>query len=436
MTVDELKALTADKHFDCIITDHNDQVLFAVPVPGHPELEYIKLDNGGVRLITDTGDEDDFTVWERAWDEYIRDLIEKTDTKPAGKIPRRSRKQAEAAGAIVKMPKKLALPTLVPYQNAISTVENPAAYLQPITKELVDRLRFENGRLFFEGMDAGAIDLIQYYDKTPQAVSNLDLPTLRALYSIILQDLTDMLKDVETIAAKSRDPQYLGHSVKIYLADFLRMLGYKSNTSKAATNYAVAKIMSFNSVLGLMEENIRGRTYHSKYPVMVFMGYDDTNGTLSFASPYINKIIMDIAQARINKDKNRKHKLHHGVEQDTLPAHSFLVDTDLVKEKNRRAVEIVCVVTTLLEQCGNNLPHIRASTIVDRVPDLKFAVENATTSSNKNLILKRAFSKAWDLLREYPFLQEKYKNIKLPTAIPTAASLDMVFEFPHDGKND
>ena len=116
-----------------------------------------------------------------------------------------------------------------------------------------------------------------------------------------------------------------------------------------------------------------------------------------------------------------------------LPSHSYLVKTSIAKERNRRAAEIVCVVVTLIEQAGNNVPHIKAQTIVDRCPDLKNAL-NAADSSNKSHVLRRAFAGAWKMLPKQTRLAEVYKNIQFPSAIPTASTLDMVFEFPHDGK--
>ena len=149
--------------------------------------------------------EDDIGAWEDAFSAYITDLKKKAS---ASRPPRnRTRKQAEKTGAITNMPEVIALPTLKPYQNAISTVEDPAAHLQPVTQALADNLRFDNGTLYFQGMDASRVDLVQYYDKTPKAVSDLDLPTLRALYSVILQDVQDTAKDPDRIIAQVNDSQ-------------------------------------------------------------------------------------------------------------------------------------------------------------------------------------------------------------------------------------
>lgn len=427
MTPEELGQLT-DFSFERIVLCTNDSILFGIPIPSPfgDGLHWKKTENGGITII------EDVETWEDAWEAYITDLKKKASTDAPRR--KRTRKQAQKMGALIVMPDDIALPTLKPYQNAISTVNDPAAHLQPVTQDLANNLRFDNGTLYFQGIEASRVDLVQYYDKTQKTVSELDLPTLRALYSVILQDVQDTAKDPEKIISQVNDPQYLGHSVKIYLPDFLQMLGYKPNGSKDGVALAVAKIMSYNRILGVLREYYGGREYNSHYPVMIFMGHNEKDNTLHFASPYINKLIMTILQASIQTDKKGNPKLKNNGEPFMLPSHSYLVKSSIAKERNKRAAEIVCIVVTLIEQAGDTgTPHIKAQTIVDRCPDLKNALD-AATSRNKSLILKRAFSKAWEILPTQTRLTEVYKNIKFPSAIPTASTLDMVFEFHHDGK--
>ena len=431
LSLEDLQALT-HQQFEFAAYYEDGSIMFAGPLPDEysASLHYERTATGGVTM-----GENDIGEWEDAWTAYITDLADTiADAPKPPKKRNRTRKQAEKTGAITTMPEVIALPTLKPYQNAISTVQDPAAHLQPVTQALADNLRFDNGTLYFQGMDASRVDLVQYYDKRHQAVSDLDLPTLRALYSVILQDVQDAAKDPEKIISQVNDPQYLSHSVKIYLPDFLKMLGYKPNSSKDGISYAIAKVMSYSRILGVMEEYQGGRPRTTHYTVMQLVGHDDTENTISFSSPYINKLIMTILQASLQTDRKGNVKLKTSGEPFLLPSHSYLVKTSIAKERNKRAAEIVCVVVTLIEQAGDvGTPHIKAQTIVDRCPDLKNALD-AADSSNKSHVLRRAFSKAWAILPKQTRLAEVYKNIKFPSAIPTASTLDMVFEFPHDGK--
>lgn len=133
------------------------------------------------------------------------------------------------------MPNFIAIPTLKEFQFAISTVEDPNAHLQPIITDL--NPRFDNGTLCLAGVKASFDELVKHYDKKPETLANLDLPRLRALYSIILLDAESVARDPERIAALINDPQYLTHSVKIYLPDFLRMMNYTPiSTRKVLTS--------------------------------------------------------------------------------------------------------------------------------------------------------------------------------------------------------
>jgi len=417
MTIEELQAAT-DQEFKFIALDKDDNIKFAVPIPGEKAWQFDSEQEAESFLW----DSEEIEACEEAWEKYIKTLTGKKN---------RTRKQAERAGAITTMPEFIALPTIRKYQYAISTVNDPVAHLQPVTPDLADNLHFDNGILYFKGVDASLVDLTQYYDKQCKAVSNLDLMTLRALYSVILQDFYDTTKGPEKVVAQDNGPQYLSHNIKIYLTDFLRMLGYNPNVSKDGLAFAVNKIMSYNRILGVMRES-QENTRH--YPVMQSVVHSDKDNTIQFSSPYINKLIIAILQASIRTDKKGNPKLKTNGEADLRPSHSYLVKSSIAKERNKRAAEIVCVIVTLIEQTGNGIPHIKMQTIIDRCPDLKNALDAAATSSDRGKIVRRAFSKALKLLRDQTRLKEVYKNIQFPSVIPPASYRDFVFTFPHDGK--
>lgn len=90
-------------------------------------------------------------------------------------------------------------------------------------------------------------------------------------------------------------------------------------------------------------------------------------------------------------------------------SHSYLIKSSIVKERNKRAVEIVMVVVTTIEQSGKNTPHLKANTIIDRIPQLK-KTYNDTPVKHKNRVLARAFKKAWELLETQTNLR---KNIQI-----------------------
>jgi len=121
-----------------------------------------------------------------------------------------------------------------------------------------------------------------------------------------------------------------------------------------------------------------------------------------------------------------------------LPSYSYLVDISIEKERNRKAVEIVMIIVALIEQAGKGTPHIRAKTVIERSSILKKCLQDQSAQKS-DTILRRSFTKAWELLRSKTRLGAVYKDIELPDPenpyyIPTYSNLDMVFKFPHKGK--
>lgn len=363
----------------------------------------------------------------------MNDTPETLQTAPDGskKADTTTNRTRKGAGETTAMTDTMPVITNPKYQYGMTLHPSPVAYLQPITETSADKLKFEDGKLYFDGIAASKIDLVHI--GTNATITDLDLITLRVLYGIILQDLS---RDLDAVIEQAGSPKFLTHPTRIYLPDFLRAIGMAPNLNKTNIDAAINRIMSYRSILGIMTEHVRGRTYHSKYPVMLFAGYDDKDNTLTFTSPYINQLIANIAQASVRRDKQGTIKRSRSGVPLSLPSHSYLIDPALAKERNKRAAEIVCIVVTVIEQAGDNTPHIRASTIIERHPELQQALEQAKRTNNKNTALKRAFSKAWELLPKYTRLQDVYTDIKLPSPseVPTISTLDMVFSFPHNGK--
>ena len=155
----------------------------------------------------------------------------------------------------------------------------------------------------------------------------------------------------------------------------------------------------------------------------------------------MTKVIKDLYKASIRKNKKTGKAL---LKKDGTPlleaSYTYLPDMSLAKEQNKKAVEIVCIVVATIESAGNgNTPHISARTIVERNQLLKRSLQNSNNPSNKNKLLDRAFSKAWELLVTKTDIKDKYPNMILPDPkasdfkakwVPTMGNLDMVFEFP------
>lgn len=427
MTIAELQELT-DHHFDFIIPAADGQILFAGPLPDEygEGLPYIPTDGSRLAL-----DEAGLYAWEDAWERYISSLIPKRRN--------RTRKQAAELGAITEMPGQIATITSPKFLYAMTTKKDKTAYLQPIVQALADTLQRNYETLRAKG-EIENINFVQYYDNSPQAVSNLDLPTLWAIYTIFLKRVLKQIEaDPDTLIQKVSSPDYKKESITLYISEFLRMIGYAPNHNKADEEAVIGKIASYSNIYGVMTETIGTKKYKSHYPVLQLVEHDAKTNTVEIMSPYMNKLIMTILQASVQRGTHDKPKLKKDGTALMDPSHAWLVNSEMSKERNKRAVMIVDRIIKVIVRCGDGgpthkTPHISAQAIIDDCPVIKNALENAKSAADKNKILKRAFSKAWELLETKTTLRDHYKNIRWEKKIPTVSTLnEVMLEFPHDG---
>jgi len=334
----------------------------------------------------------------------------------------RTRKNALKAGAYSKIPTSLAIPTLQPYQFGMSLYKNGSAYLQPL--KTTDGLKFKSGKIYFADMKLISEVELQNM-RTKEGIQDIDLPTLRIFYSIILTAFE------ETKRSKLNDV------ITMYVPDLAEYLGLHRNLSKREINIVIEKAQSFHNIVGVLHEMRNGKPTQSLYPVLNFEGYNDKNNTIAFSSPYMNYLIRTIYNLSLRTDKAGKPKLKKSGDPLTLPSHSYLVDSSIAKERNKAAAENVIIIVTLIEQAGDNIPRIKASTLIERNVQLAERLEEA---ANPRTLLTRTFKKTWELLRTKTRLEEVYKDIQLPDPddpafMPTMKTLDStVFTFPHKGK--
>ena len=341
-----------------------------------------------------------------------------------GKKAYRTKAKARETGAIVKAPAALAIPTLQNYQYSMSLYQDGSAYLQPLRS--TDGLKFKNGKMYFDGDAMREVSLVELQNmKTKEGIDVIDLPVLRTLYSIMLTQFElsnyTVLQDVLTMSVPA-------------LAEFI---GLQSNLNKKDVARVIEKMQSYHNIIGILHGTRNGKPVQSLYPVLNFEGYNDKTNTISFSSPYMNYVIKTVYRLSLRKTKNGEKKLKKNGEPLRIPSHSYLIDSSITKERNKAAVENVILIVTLIEQAGDNIPRIKARTLIERNVQL---AERLETAQNPRSLLDRTFTKTWELLRTKTRLQEAYKNIKLPDPnnpafMPTMRTLDdLVFTFPHEGK--
>lgn len=360
--------------------------------------------------------------------------------------------------AIKKMSSNLtsntALITDKDLKYALTPYKNPYAYIQQLDTDFFQQLEFDplNGTMNIENNALETITLQNI--KTRSNLKELDLPLLRSLYTIIYCYADKIDTDTVTISLPTL-AKHLGINIR----------GDKPND-------LFAKIKAFDNVIGVFENG-------SFYRLLTFLKYDKNINSITFGSPYMNKILRTLQKENTITPKTGKQFLN--------PHYSYLIHGTIANERNKPAVEIVNAIVTLLHQRGVEKPpkenltasilkktvkqavqeelngienndafdeqsavttmHKKISAIIEEIPILTEALEKTTIdkktnlpkpkiTQDKNNILKRAFSGAYILLKTKTDVYKYFKNLYITEIIPTISTVDQVIKISHNGVND
>lgn len=340
---------------------------------------------------------------------------------------------AKAAGKVAKMPRDLAIITKPEYQNALKCYRKDGnlkekAYLMQITDAEI--LSFEDGIAMLFGRSLQDIDFIDF--STKEIIDEIDVQFLMAIFTVIYMNLSEVIADVAS--EDELKEQLTNFSLDIYIPDLIKFMGKSCRYTKEELTNICDKISRYHNVIGITEKVIGGQTYTDGYMLLVTLAIKESTNTITIMSPYMNMIIYKLFKISIDKDKKGIPKINKNGDVKTLPTLSFQ-DRRLASAKNKKAVEIVCVVVALVEQAGSKgIPHIRVSKLIERCPRLMYSLENTKSDSNKTKLLRRCFLSAWEYIAKYTDLFDKYVNFQLPSETPTINTLDMVLTFRHSGK--
>lgn len=360
--------------------------------------------------------------------EYIEsapenDISDKGDIDMTNATESKTEYRTQAkAGKTSKIENNLATITNRKYQNALSLFKAGEAYLQPINPDIVNDIKYneETGEFYLNDVPQSKAQLkTTFSDHVPE---NIDLTFLQLCFSIILANFNGTIMEDNS----------LNLVVSIYYPALARVLGEERNTSRPYVEAFIDKIFEFQNLYGIISGEIQ--------PVLLYAGEDREKGIIRLSSPYLTRVINKVYGASIRVDKNGNPRLKKNGEPLMLPSYSYLIHSSLSRERNRYAAENVRIIIQLIEQAGDNIPHISASSIVERNVQLSESLEDMNDTSNRNALLKRTFKKTWELLRTQTDIEKVYKDIQLPEPddpnyLPSFKNLDKtVFEFPHKGK--
>lgn len=324
-------------------------------------------------------------------------------------LPKRTKAKQQEAGAITEAPDKLRLITLKSHQSALSFSGGSEAGLVISDKDI---------GLAINGGMIGKAEIKHYKDKNV-SLRNFDTAFLTYVFSIIHSHYTEEYSNLYILEN--------GLDFDKTVAISAQALTQNGHPTERDIESTITKIKSF--------EQLRGDTRNGVYNVLSFDHYDKRTNIFYIKSPYLVFLYSELISASIRRTKKDEILVDKKGEPKKVASISYLINSNITKERNKGAAAIVFVIVRLIEQAGGRTPHITAQGIIDYVPELQEQLMDKARQ-DQNKILKGTFQKAFELLRTKTDLEKTYKNIELPGELdyPTMATLDRIYTFKHEGK--
>lgn len=309
------------------------------------------------------------------------------------------------------------------YQYALTVKQNKNAYLALVNPDFFHDVQFQNGDVTYNNY---VISTIKEYKKGEyKDISEINFPLLVQFYTIAYKH------------AKERGER----TITVHLPTFFKSVGTNIKSGNPAD--VMKQIYSFRNLVGIMPKE---KTISSVFQIIEI---DMLNETITFATPYMNKLF------RLLDEKNTKEKKIKGDSNIfTLPYHNKLIRSKITSERNKAAAELVYLITTGLLQrgktpdaltyknkhsiCSDNklvTYSISFKSLVEQAPILKGRINNYKTTSDKNKALKRAFEGAYKLLNSRTDAHKYYIDLFCNNVIPTMSTLDANLIITHHGIN-
>lgn len=376
--------------------------------------------------VTDEERAEIAAIWEG-----VRPLYEKDTSRPAAEIMAQyvfakyaPVEEKDTDTNYAKLGKRLITISDKDYQFSLDPRPGSPAYVQPLPKDVMAGLSFDENTGVLSSANSTDAALKVLYGtlenrNTSEIISKHDFLFLRTA-------LTAIYKNFESI-----DQNY----VTVKRTELGKHLGI--NLAAGNTIDVVAKMKPL--------ENLIGRTPDgSWWRVFVSMGYNQQTDSFTFACPFINRIVLNLEETNRKETKTKSR----GLVTYSAPHYNFLLHSSISKERNVRAVEIVTALTNLmLQRAGSTTKksngaepfkaHIKYSTLISYCEHIQTYLVECEDKSNKNKMLKTAFTKAYDLLKPDGKTDAHlyFLNLKIPQMLPTCATLDKSIEITFDGIN-
>lgn len=218
--------------------------------------------------------------------------------------------QARDAGALPVGTKTLAVPMSPRYRDALSMVPSKDACLLAIRTDITSMVECRDGRLFLDGQPVGRAGLSGCRDIRPDALAEVDVPTIYLAYSLVHDSLRDVATRPDEMDEALGDPGFCGRSLKYYVPELLQALGSRPSGNDQNVKAFVDRFRSCRNAIGLVPT----MTGPECYPALTLLDYDAGRNMIEFSSPYLHKIALRARRDSIQLDRSSQPKLQYNGE--------------------------------------------------------------------------------------------------------------------------
>jgi len=286
------------------------------------------------------------------------------------------------------------------FQFALTTRPNPTAFIAPLGTGAFTRFRYDDATGQVINVKTGQpvqetqtpAETASMMKTQADTVTTPDFVLLTALYSVLLRNAE----------------RFEGDNIIVPIKPFARELGVDLGGGIGHVKDLEKRFQVYDPYVGW----INGQ---GLFAVLKFIKRDDTNGTMTFSAPYLNRLLTLVQQRGTRTFKSGRK---------TFLGHNELVHTSIYKERNQTAAAIVIHICDLLLQNAQQpdrkkgethvISHIAFSTLADYA---EFAprIERTTATREKTRMLKACFTKALELLRTRSDAYQYFDGLELYT---------------------
>lgn len=268
----------------------------------------------------------------------------------------------------------------------------------------------DNGFKIAVKSEAGESSIYGAIEGDITSISLEDRNMARMLYAIIYRSLEEKLlagtarNDIEsyTVRVPIRD---LGNSI---MGEH-RGKGF----TRQEINKMIERIERFERITGVLRSRQDPKAV-DRLRFLQWQRYNEATQTLTFGSPFLAVLSRQVLIDAGVLDADGQPRFAKRRQPQLLKANSYLVKSTILRQRNKRAIEMVRIICNTIEaNNGSHEPSITAYNIIKQVDGFMDYLNN-TSGVNRTKRLRTTFEKAFELLRTETFLQVVYPGIKLP----------------------